>query len=361
MKNIIRVLAVSSAVFTMNAAAEELDDIIVDLSDSAAESIDSDTFGLGLKKEPTKKKDASKMFYILPCCSVVDGKVEVMKPNSSTWEKVEEGRYYPLGSKYRTLGPESKLRLALGSNSEVVAEGDSSFGTLSAAVGEKKRGITLVSGTVSVKVPNNLPDGLLTVNAPGFVAYNPAGESKYIYTKTVDGDEVIVRCVTKSLSIKGRNFDIPSMRAANELRIRTSNDFLATSLYGNSGDILVTLDQGCVAQRDFTTGETKAEEKKLDWKLSPRTAVRIYRGKTSLGNNLSVTVLTFDARGQLKNRCAFTEHCMEINSGELGPASEEDRAELVKNAGNATKVEEVEAVDTEAVEAEATTTESVVE
>ena len=130
---------------------------------------------------------------------------------------------------------------------------------------------------------------------------------------------------------------------------------------GNSGDILVTLDQGCVAQRDFTTGETKAEEKKLDWKLSPRTAVRIYRGKTSLGNNLSVTVLTFDARGQLKNRCAFTEHCMEINSGELGPASEEDRAELVKNAGNATKVEEVEAVDTEAVEAEATTTESVVE
>jgi hypothetical protein len=200
-------------------------------------------------------------------------------------------------------------------------------------------------------MPNNLPEGLFTVNAPGFVAYNPAGESKYVYMKTVDGDETVVRCVTKTLSLKGRNFNIPSMRAANELKIRTSNDFLVTSLHGNSGDVLVTLDQGCLINRDLGTGETKVEEKKLEWKLSPRTSVRIYRGKTDLGNNLSVTVMTFDVRGHMKNRCAFTEHCVEVNSGELAPASKKEQEELAKRVANMTSgAEDVEAVDTEAVD-----------
>lgn len=178
---------------------------------------------------------------------------------------------------------------------------------------------------------------------------NPAGESRYVYTKTVDGDEVLVRCVTKSLSLKGRNFDIASMRAANELKIRSSNDFLATSLYGMSGDILVKLDQGCFSYRDLGTGEMKVEEKTLDWKLSPRTVVRIYRGKNDLGSNLSVTVITFDARGDLKNRCAFTEHCIEVNSGELGPTSKKDREALAKRAADMSRTEDVEAVTEEAV------------
>lgn len=351
MKNIIRILAVSSAVFTLNAAAEELDDFIANLDEMAKESEAADAAALsdiGEKREAVGKKDASKPFYLLPCCRMVDGTVEVFKPGAKKWEPVEEGKYYPLGSKYRTVGSNSRLCLAFGYRSEVNAEGDSSFGTLLVAQGDKRRGITLGSGTVSIKVPNNLQEGLFTVNTPGFVAYNPAGESKYTYNKTVDGDEVLVRCVTKSLAVKGRNFDITSMRAANEFKIRTSNDFLATTLYGMSGDILVKLDQGCFATRDLGTGETKIEEKTLDWKLSPRTVVRIYRGKTDLGNNLSVTVITFDARGDLKNRCAFTEHCVEINSGELGPTLNADREALAKRAADMTGAEDVEAVTEEA-------------
>lgn len=364
MKNIIRVLAVSSAVFAMNAHAEELDDFIANLDEMAKEAEETDTAldNLGPKGESAGKKDASKPFYLLPCCRMVDGTVEVLKPGSSVWERAEESKYYPLGSKYRSVGPGSRLRLAFGYHSEVMMEGDASFGTLIAPIGEKKRGITLGSGTVTVKMPNNLPEGLFTVNAPGFVAYNPAGESRYTYKKTVDGDEVLVRCVTKTLSLKGRNFDIASMRAANELRIRTSNDFLVTSMHGVSGDILVKLDQGCFSYRDLGTGAIKFEEKKLDWKLSPRTAVRIYRGKTDLGNNLSVTVITFDARGDLKNRCAFTEHCVEVNSGELGPTSKKDREALAKRAADMTGTEDVEAVTEEAVSedsaASTTTTEA---
>ncbi len=349
MKNITRILAASSIAFALNASAEELDDFIANL-DEVAEETDNALPDISNKSENAGKKDSSKTFYTLPCCRTVNGTVEILKPGDKAWAPVEEGRYYPLGSKYRTVGASSELSLAFGYSSEVVLQGDSSIGTLLAGFGEKKRGISLGSGTIIVKVPNNLPEGLFTVNAPGFVAYNPAGESKYVYTKTLDGDEVVVRCVTKTLSVKGRNFDMPLMRAANEFKIRTSNDFLVTSLYGNSGDILVKLDQGCFSHRDLGTGETKIEEKILDWKLSPRTAVRIYRGKTELGNNLSVTVMTFDARGDLKNRCAFTEYCVEVNSGELGPTSKKAREALAKRAADMAGTEEVEAVETEAVD-----------
>lgn len=361
MKNIIRVLAVSSAVFTFNAAAEELDDFIANLDEMTKESEEADAAALkslGDKGENTGKKDSSKPFYLLPCCRMVDGTVEVLTPGSKAWVSVEEGKYYPLGSQYRSIGPSSRLCLAFGYYSEVFMEGDSSFATLVMPLGDKKRGITLGSGTISIKMPNNLPEGLFTVNAPGFVAYNPAGESRYVYTKTVDGDEVDVRCVTKSLSVKGRNFNIASMRAANELKIRTSNDFLVTSLHGKGGDILVKLDQGCFAYRDLGTGEMKIEEKTLDWKLSPRTVVRIYRGKTDLSGNLSVTVITFDARGDLKNRCAFTEHCIEVNSGELGPTSKKDREALAKRAADMTGTEEVDVVTEEAAVPNAATAES---
>lgn len=351
MKNIIRAVAVASVAFSLNAAAEELDDFIANLDEMTKESEESDEAltSMSAKGENSGKKDSSKPFYLLPCCRTVEGIVEVLKPGAKEWESVEEGKYYPLGSKYRSVGPASSLCLAFGYYSEVHMEGNSSFGTLLMPLGEMKRAITLDSGTISIKMPNNLPEGLFTVNAPGFVAYNPAGESRYVYTKTVDGDEVLVRCVTKSLSLKGRNFDIASMRAANELKIRSSNDFLATSLYGMSGDILVKLDQGCFSYRDLGTGEMKVEEKNLDWKLSPRTVVRIYRGKNDLGSNLSVTVITFDARGDLKNRCAFTEHCIEVNSGELGPTSKKDREALAKRAADMSRTEDVEAVTEEAV------------
>lgn len=362
MKNLVRILAVSTAAFSLSASAEELDDFIANLDEMVKETEEADAAltKIADKGENAGSKDASKPFYLLPCCRTVDGTVEVLTPGSSKWEAVKEGNYYPLGSKYRTVGAASRLILAFGYYSEVHMEGNSSFGTLMMPFGDKKRGITLDSGTISIKMPNNLPEGLFTVNAPGFVAYNPAGESKYTYTKTVDGDEVLVRCVTKTLSIKGRNFDIASMRAANELKIRTSNDFLVTSLHGVGGDILVKLDQGCFSYRDLGTGEMKIEEKTLDWKLSPRTVVRIYRGKNNLGPNLSVTVITFDASGDLKNRCAFTEHCKEVNSGELGPTSKKDREALAKRAADMTGTEEVEAVTTEeavsGASAETTTT-----
>ena len=78
--------------------------------------------------------------------------------------------------------------------------------------------------------------------------------------------------------------------------------------------------------------------------------MRIHRAKPGIGEKMAVTIMTFDASGELKNRCAFTEHTVEVNSGELGPTSKKDREEIAKKAAEATETVtvEAEAKDTDA-------------
>ncbi len=352
MKKLACLLAVTSAMLVTDSYSEELDDFITNLDEISKEDEKADeNISTVTSQDEVKsgKSNATKPFDLLPRCKLLEGKAEVCLPGAKQGVPVEEGKRYPLGSSYRTIGQGSQLVLAFGYDCEVTLNDDASIGTIMMPLGENKRAITLGSGTINVKMPNNLQPDMFTINAPGFVAYNPVGESRFTYTKTVDGDIASVRCVTKTLSVKGRNFDIASMRAANELNIRTSQDSLFTALYGVSGDVLVRLDQGRIMVKDFGTGETKVEDKTLDWKLYPRTAVRIHRAKPTLGDNWSVTVMTFDAGGDLKNRCAFAEKCVEVNSGELGPTSKKDREELAKRAAGITGSDNAEAVEEEVV------------
>ncbi len=352
MKKLACVLAVSSAMFAMESRADGLDDFINNLDEISKEDEKTDeniSTVTSAEEDKGGKRDAAKPFDLLPRCKFLEGKAEVRLPGAKQSVPVEEGKRYPLGSSYCTIGKGSKLIVSFGFDSEVTLADDASFGTVVMPLGETKRAITLGSGTINVKMPNNLQPDMFTINSSGFVAYNPVGESRFTHTKTVDGDVTTVRCVTKTLSVKGRNFDIASMRAADEFKIRTSQDMLFTGIYGISGDALVRLDQGRIMVKDFGTGETKLEDKTLDWKLYPQSAVRIHRAKPALGENWSVTVMTFDASGDLKNRCAFAEKCVEVNSGELGPTSKKDREELAKRAAGITGSDKVEAVEEEVV------------
>ncbi|MBR6157313.1 MAG: hypothetical protein IKQ27_10165, partial [Lachnospiraceae bacterium] len=90
------------------------------------------------------------------------------------------------------------------------------------------------------------------------------------YRRTGDGDEAVVRCVTGTMAMKGRHFSIEKMSAANELKVRTSHDNLFTGLFGNSGDIVVKLDQGMVSVQDFETKEFNDE----------RTGIPIWRRRS---------------------------------------------------------------------------------
>ena len=321
-------------------------DVASDDSDASAGEEDGEEVAAPSGKKNAKGTD--KILKTLPFCHRLEGKAEVRKPGADIWQSVEEGRFYPLGSSFRTTDATSRVKIQFGDSEDISVEINqsvASFGTVYQPLGEKTRSIVLKSGVVTVKLPRNMPDGAFSVAAPGFTIKNPKGVSRYYYNATVDGDVAQIRCVTGSLAIEGRNFYFPEVKTASEVKIRTSQDQLFTGLYGNRGDSIVRLDQGERLVKDFSTGETVTEKKPLEWKLSPKTAVRIHRAlpNPDISKRMSVTVMTFDAVGSLKNRCAFAEGLSAVNTGELGPSVAVAKTD--DSASRAAEAADVEAVD----------------
>lgn len=340
MKNTALIMAAAGAVLAFGRAMADDQEFETD----EAETVEAE---VGENSQPAPQPNI-RTFYTLPFCSRLEGKAEVLQPGQTVWQPVVEGKYYPLGAAYRTVPDESvakpRLAVSFGPEAEVSVVGAASFATRAQPIGGKDRAIVPMSGTVKVKLSATMPEGLFSVITPSFTVCNLAGISRYTYTETPDGDDVVVRCVSGTASIQGRHYFVKSMRAANEVRIRSTRDKLVTLMYGNSGDVPVQLDQGqrLVRDLDSSANTNKIVETKLDWKLSPRTAVRIYRSLPDIGERMSVTVMTFDASGELRNRCAFAENRPEINSGELGPISREEREKLAKRAADVVEVHEAE-------------------
>ena len=294
----------------------------------------------------TNSAASVKAFTTLPLSRRVEGDVSVRKPNGD-WEAVEEGRFYPLGSYFRAEKGGS-LVLAFGLGSAVTISSGAEFGTRAQPIGDPFRTLVLVSGTLALRLPDNLPEGAFFITAPGFTIKNPAGESSITYENKGDGDVATILCKTGSLGVEGRHFDIPVMRAADEVRIRTSKDLLFTSLYGTSGNYVVNLDQGMCTREEFGDDgamKTTVEKGTLAWHLSPRTQIVINRSVPAIGERMSVHTMTFDAAGTLKNERVFCEGRAEVNSGELAPQEKTDADELAKRAAEMT--ETTAATDTE--------------
>lgn len=316
----------------------------VALAEEDAEASD----GAALPEAQKTAVSSSVTFLPLPFCRTVEGVAEVRKPGSEEWLPVEEGRFYPLGATYRTKKG-GRLVVAFGADSAAAIADEASFGTRLQKLGDKTRGIVLAYGTVDLSLPENLREGAFFVTAPGFVVKNPAGESRYAYEVVGDGDKATVRCVTGSLAVEGRHFNIPSMRAADEVVIRTSHDHLVTFLYGTSGDYVVRLDQGvCVKEDIGDDGQVKTSEENRtsDWHLSPKTKVIISRSMPSIGERMSVHTMAFDAAGERQSECYFCERRAEVNSGELVAKDKLTGEEIAKRAAEAT-TETVAAEDAE--------------
>lgn len=315
----------------------------------AVPAVAQDDESEGVKTESAAVKTPAKKtasFTALPLCRRIEGLAEVCKPMGE-WQTAEEGKYYPLGSSYR-VGKESRLELAFGTESTAIIENGASFGTLNQAYGKPSRTLVLQSGTVDLKLADNLPEGAFFVTAKGFTVKNPAGESRYVMEPTVDGEKIVVRCVTGSLGIEGRHFDIPQMRAADEVIIRSSHDFLSTKLSGTSGDYVVKLDQGLLSKDtidDEGNRKLVSEPVVSEWHLSPATSVVINRSLPTIGSRMSVHTMAFDAAGERKSECYFCEGRAEVNSGELVVKEKTDGEELAKRAAEA--AETTEAADVE--------------
>ena len=280
----------------------------------------------------------AKTFTTLPLCRRVEHGASVRKPGGD-WQAAEEGKFYPFGTSFRAEKG-GLLVVAFGAASTVAVADGSEFGTRQQKVGVQSRTISLARGTVEVKLPDNLPVDMFFVTAPGFVAKNPAGESRFDYVDKGDGDEVVIRCVTGSLAVEGRHFSIPTMHAANELKIRTSKDHLTSVLYGTSGDYVVKVDQGQMSREEFDEEgkvKTVVEKNELEWHLTPFTKIVINRFVPAIGERMSVHTMAFDASGERKSERSFCEGRAEVNSGELIPKEKISGEELAKRAAEMTE------------------------
>lgn len=331
----------AAALFAAGAFADDDEDTSVVTSDEAA-------------AEESAAKDDYKWFFTLPLCRRVQGRGEVQKPGESEWQKIEEGRFYPLGSSFRASPEKSLIVISFGKTCSVTIEDGSVFSTRQQALSEPSRTVILKGGDISVALPGNLKHGLFNVTTPGFTVCNMCGESKFSYADKGDGFEVDVRCVTGELAVNGRHYQIPKMTAADVLRVRTTHDELETILYGKSGDYIVKLDKGswlAPETQDDGTIKDVVQTGSLDWHLSVDTRVQINRGVPSIGERMSVSMMTFDTTGAMKNHFAFAEKRPEVNTGELIPRQQADGSDAAKSAADVT-TEAAAETETLAVEVE---------
>lgn len=299
------------------------------------------------EEQPASQKEAGEKqvkpiasFTTLPFCRLVEHPVEVKTPKGE-WRSAEEGKFYPLGSMYRTHRG-GKLVLSFGQTSSATIVDESAFGTRQQPLNGSSRTVDLMYGHVVLSLADNLPEGAFFVAAPGFVARNLVGESRYSYETTPNGDRVTVRCVTGSLGLAGRHFDIAAMRAADEVVITSEHDYLVTMLDGTSGDYVVKLDQGVrsgVEVDDSGAMKEVVTNDVLDWHLSPKTKVVINRSVSTIGGRMSVHTMAFDAVGELQSDRIFCEGRSEINSGEtiVKAADTEDLAKRAAEAASTTE------------------------
>lgn len=300
---------------------------------------------------------AERPFTALFKCARAEGAVQVLKPGASEWVAAEEGHFYPLGSALRTVpeaGSACLAEFAFGPASSLKMTSPAEVATRPIEIGGATRTVELRSGRILLNLPRTLKDGLFFVSAPFFTCSNLAGESQFDYQRLADGDEAVVRCVTGTMTLEGRHYRIARMAAANQVRIRSTGDDLYSWLRGESGDSKVELDQGMVIEKNFETDEDKEVKRTLEFTLSPRCAVKIFRRRSPVGGNMLVSTMTIDATGEIKNRCAFAEGRANVNSGELviAPTAVADlEKEKAKTASEET--EEVEAVEAKPAKAKA--------
>ena len=261
-------------------------------------------------------KSTVRHFHALIKLAYASDNVSVKLPRQDGFKSAVEGKFYPNGSVFRVSAASEPAVFEFGPESFVKVAGNAEFGTREVAFGAGSRTVTMVSGSISVSLPRTMPTGLFTVAYPNFTAKDLAGESVHELVSSGDGDEAVVHVITGILALDGAHYKVARMSAADRVRIRTTGEALFTSLRGEAGDYKVTLDQGLVTYRDPVSGETKDQLRTIDYSLTPQCAIKIFRKRSQVGGRMVVSVMTFDAAGEMRNRYTFAEGTAKINFGE---------------------------------------------
>ena len=257
-----------------------------------------------------QQEESAKTFMPMVRLVQVRGKCEVLNPDVGSYESAVENKVYPLGTRFRT-GPDSLATLVfsrqesaqLASSTEVCVEAPDKQ--------SDSRVLRLIAGTVKTSLRENLPEGSFSICTPNAVSKNVEGRGEYTLFTDAVTETLQIATITGAARIEGPQYHIPALRAANTVNIQTSVDRSFSRLTSVSGDFVIILNKG--------------EEEPVNYGMSPKAVVKIWRENAPVGGRPVIAALVISPTGIAKHRFAYAEGRSGVATGELvQPGAEED-------------------------------------
>ena len=257
---------------------------------------------------------SGKIFMPMVRIARVHGACEVNNPDSGSYAPVVENKVYPLGSSFRT-GPDGSATLVFSSRESVQMLGSSELIVLAPENGADGRIVRLLSGKIKTFLRENLPEGSFGFELPNAVCKNVEGRGEYALSLNASGETLVLKTITGAARVEGMHYHIPALRAANTVDIQTSADHAFSRLTSVSGDFAIILDKG--------------EEEPVNYGMSPKAVVKIWRENAPVGGRPVIATLVVSPTGIAKHRFAYAEGRPGLATGELvDPNSEEKEEEM---------------------------------
>lgn len=235
----------------------------------------------------------------------IRGTCEVNNPDIGSFKPARHNKAYPLGSTFRT-GPGSSCFLVFSSadnaeikeNSEIIIRGKSKNGLTCESLTAQ-----LISGSLKTSLRENLKESTFNINTPNADVKNMTGRGEYTLTKEGGNEIFNAATITGTSSIEGPQYSIPSLQAANTVNITTSPDRSFSRLTSVSGDFSIILQNGT--------------EEPVNFGMSPKAIVKIWRAIAPVGGRTIVSTLVVSPTGMARHRFAYAEGRKALVTGEL--------------------------------------------
>jgi hypothetical protein len=247
-------------------------------------------------------KPKEKMFDILARVLAPRGIAEVNNPDVGNFQPALSNKAYPLGSTFRT-GPNSTVvvnfsfvdGIQLMENTEVIVLADPKK--------EDARAVKLIRGQLKTFMKDNMPEEMFSVSTPNAICKSLVGRAEFSLGVKDDHEELTVATITGSLMMEGLQFTIPTLRAANTVNVLTATNRSLTRLVSEKGDFKVVLSTGT--------------EFPVNFDMSPRAVIKIWRDAAPVGGRTIVSTLVVGPSGTARNRFVYALGRDDLSTGEL--------------------------------------------
>lgn len=241
----------------------------------------------------------------------IHGTCEVNNPDINSFKPALHNKAYPMGSRFRT-GPGSSCFLVfsaddsaeLTQNSEVMITGVSKDGITCHSLTAK-----LIAGKLNTSLRDNLKDCTFNINTPNADIKDMTGRGEFSLTHEDNNEIFQAATITGRSSVDGPHYTIPALQAANTVNITTSPNRSFSRLTSVSGDFAIMLQNGT--------------EEPVNFGMSPKALVKIWRENAPIGGRTIVSALVVSPTGMARHRFAYAEGRQALITGELVEAEQE--------------------------------------